>query len=58
MRLVITMEMQLTVYDSRWSGSSRKLSRLKYHGKMGHFAKSSFCSELEPEVVLQQTKLL
>lgn len=43
------MEMRLTLYDSRLSGSSRKLSRLKYHDKMGHFAKSSFCSELEPE---------
>ena len=42
------MEMRLTLYDSRLSGSSRKLSRLKYHDKMGHFAKSSFCSELEP----------
>lgn len=52
MQLLITMEMRLTFYDSRLSGSSRKLSRLKYHDKMGHFAKSSFCSELEPEVVL------
>lgn len=52
MQLLITMEMRLTFYDSRLSGSSRKLSRLKYHDKMRHFAKSSFCSELEPEVVL------
>ena len=52
MQLLITKEMRLTFYDSRLSGSSRKLSRLKYHDKMGHFAKSSFCSELEPEVVL------